>query len=48
MKNNKKTFFKCIVAGLKVGWNAPVLNPPPKVLNFNNHPFIRVFRVIGD
>ena len=47
MKNNhnKKTILQRLLIGLKVGWNAPVL--PPKVLNFHNNLFIRVFRVIG-
>jgi hypothetical protein len=31
--------------GLKVGWNAPML--PERVINLHNHPFIRIFRVIG-
>ena len=30
---------------MKTGWNAPVL--PDKVLYIHNHPFVRVFRVIG-
>jgi hypothetical protein len=41
----KKTIFQRLIIGLKVGWNAPML--PPKVLNIHNHPFIRIFRVIG-
>jgi len=46
MKNtNKKTILQRIIIGLKVGWNAPML--PPKVLNIHNHPFIRIFRIIG-
>ena len=45
MENNKKTIFQRIWIGLKVGWNAPML--PPKILSFHNHPFIRIFRVIG-
>ncbi len=43
--NKKKTILQRIWLGLKVGWNAPML--PPKVLSFHNHPFIRIFRVIG-
>lgn len=42
---NKKTILQRIWSGLKVGWNAPML--PPKVLNFHNNPFVRIFRVIG-
>lgn len=44
MKNNK-TILSRIWTGLKLGWNTPLL--PPKVLNFQNHPLVRVFRVIG-
>lgn len=44
MKNNQKTLFQCLIIGLKVGWNAPVLS---KVLNFHNNPLVRIFRVIG-
>lgn len=42
---NQKSLFKRLVTGLKVGWSAPVL--PPKVLDFHNNPFVRIFRVIG-
>ena len=34
-----------MVLGIKLGWNTPLL--PPKILSFNNHPFVRIFRVIG-
>ena len=42
---NKKTILQRIWLGIKVGWNAPML--PPKVLSFHNHPFTRIFRIIG-
>lgn len=45
MNNNKKTLYESFVTGLKHGWNTPML--PPKVISFNNHPIIRIFRVIG-
>lgn len=41
----KKTILQRIILGLKVGWNAPML--PPKMLNIHNHPFTRIFRVLG-
>ena len=44
MKNNK-TLIQRFINGLKMGWNTPML--PKKVLNFHNHPFVRIFRVIG-
>lgn len=31
--------------GLKRAWQIPLL--PPRILDFYNHPFIRIFRVIG-
>lgn len=43
--NNKKSLYQRFITGLKTGWNAPVL--PDKVLYIHNHPFVRVFRVIG-
>jgi hypothetical protein len=43
--NKRKTILQRIWLGIKIGWNAPML--PPKVLSFHNHPFIRIFRVIG-
>jgi len=42
---NKKTLFQRIIAGIKLGWNTPLL--PPKVISFHNYPLVRVFRVIG-
>ena len=41
----KKTIFKRFITGLKVGWNTPML--PESVTKIHNHPFTRVFRVIG-
>jgi hypothetical protein len=37
--------FKRILTGLKLGWNTPTL--PEKVIKFQGHPLIRVFRVLG-
>lgn len=42
---NKRTLWQRFIIGLKVGWNIPML--PEKVANLHNHPFIRIFRVIG-
>ena len=42
---NKKTILQRIWLGLKIGWNTPIL--PSKILSFHNHPFTRIFRVIG-
>lgn len=41
----KKTLLHRFILGIKVGWNTPLL--PDKVHKFNNHPIIRVFRVVG-
>lgn len=41
---NKKTLFQRFVIGLKHRWNTPML--PDKVITFNNHPLVRIFRVI--
>jgi len=41
----KKTILQRLIVGLKVGWNAPLL--PTIVINIHNHPFVRIFRVIG-
>lgn len=46
MKNNQKTILERFITGLKVGWNAPTL--PDKLNKFNFHPFVWIFRVIGD
>ena len=43
--NKNKTILQRIWLGIKVGWNTPML--PEKVTTFNNHPLIRIFRVIG-
>ena len=42
---NNKTKFKRFIAGLKIGWNKPLL--PAKFNAFHNYPIIRIFRVIG-
>ena len=44
-KPKTKTLKERFITGLKVGWNAPML--PEKVANLHNHPFIRIFRVLG-
>jgi len=44
-KESTKTLWQRFIIGLKVGWNAPLL--PERVANLHNHPFIRIFRVIG-
>lgn len=44
MKNNK-TLFQRFINDLKIGWNTSMLQE--KVLNFHNHPFVRIFKVIG-
>jgi len=44
-KSNTKTLWQRFITGLKVGWNAPML--PEKVASLHNHPFVRIFRVIG-
>ena len=41
----QKTIFQRIFTGLKLGWNTPTL--PEKVIKFQGHPLIRVFRVLG-
>ena len=45
MNNNKRTLLQRLIIGLKVGWSASVL--PDRVINIHNHPFVRIFRVIG-
>lgn len=40
-----KTLKQRFIIGLKHGWNVPML--PDKVSRFHNHPFTRIFRVIG-
>jgi hypothetical protein len=42
---NKKTLFQRIIIGVKLGWKTPTL--PEKVIKFQAHPLIRVFRVLG-
>lgn len=42
---NTKTLKQRFIIGLKHGWNVPLL--PDKVSRFHNHPFTRIFRVIG-
>lgn len=41
----QKTILNRIWSGLKLGWNTPTL--PDKVVNIHNHPFVRIFRVVG-
>ena len=41
----QKSFFNRIMVGFKHAWNIPSL--PNNVLNFHNHIFTRIFRVIG-
>ena len=41
----KKTLLQRFITGAKLAWNTPIL--PDKVNAFNNHPLIRVFRVVG-
>ena len=43
--NKNKTILQRIWLGLKLGWNTPML--PNKVLKIHNHPFTRIFRVLG-
>lgn len=45
MNYNNKTWYERIFVGLKHGWNTPML--PSKLIAFNNHPLVRIFRVIG-
>ena len=42
---SQKTKFQCFLAGLKHGWNTPML--PSSIASFNNCPLVRIFRVIG-
>ena len=44
-KPNNKTIKERFITGLKVGWNTPLL--PEKVIVFQNHPLVRIFRVTG-
>ena len=45
MNSKNKTLYERFVIGLKHGWNTPML--PPKIIAFNSHPLVRVFRVLG-
>lgn len=42
---NTKTLRQRFIIGLKHGWNVPLM--PDKVSRFHNHPFTRIFRVLG-
>ena len=44
-QSKKKTVYQRILLGIKLGWNTPTL--PEEVLNFQAHPFMRIFRVLG-
>ena len=44
-KPHTKSLKERLISGLKVGWNIFIL--PEKVANLYNHPFVRIFRVIG-
>ena len=43
--SKNKTILSRIWVGVKLGWNTP--NLPPKVIEFQAHPLIRIFRVLG-
>jgi len=45
VKNTNKSLFKRFIIGISKGWNTPTL--PDKLLIFNNHPLVRIFRVLG-
>jgi hypothetical protein len=42
---NKKSYLNRIIIGFKHAWNIPSL--PTSVLDFHNHIFTRIFRVLG-
>ena len=44
-KIDNKSLKQRFIIGLKRGWNTPLL--PEKVIKVHNHPFVRIFRVIG-
>jgi len=44
-QNTQKSVFKRFIIGVSKGWNTPTF--PDRWLIFNNHPFVRIFRVLG-